>query len=219
MKTACLVLLFQFVLTIVFAQQVAIAADKTNVFYLGVDNPITVTAENCPCKNLVVKTDNGKITGTGCKLTYWGKTVGTTTIKVYKRTEGKLKKIGFNVFRVKQIPAPSFKIGPYGGSIYSNLERRAKKVVIANQQFVRAEFDLIDIDANFPVDSFYVKIFYTDSCKTKTFFNTSNTIRQELKEAFSILKKDDIIIFDKIFVKGLDGLEWELDPLILSIEN
>ena len=219
MKTAFLVLLFQFFLTVVFAQQVAIATDKTSVFYLGVDNPLTVTAENCPCHNLVVKTDNGKITGTGCKLSYWGNTVGTATIKVYKRTQGTLKKIGSNVFRVKRIPAPSFKIGPYGGSIYANLERKAKKVVIANQQFVRAEFDWIGIDANFPVDSFYVTIFYTDSSKTKTFFNTSNAIRQELREAFSILKKDDIIIFDKIFVKGLDGLEWELDPLILSIEN
>lgn len=33
---------------------------------------------------------------------------------VYKKTGNKLYEIGRNAFRVKRLPAPTFKIGPYG---------------------------------------------------------------------------------------------------------
>lgn len=198
----------------VFAQQVAVSADKNNVFYLGLDNPITVTVENCSCNDLVVKTDNGEVTGKGCQLIFRGKEYGRAAIMVYKKAGNKLKEIGSNAFRVKKIPPPVFRIGPYGHSY----DRKARSVVMANQQYVRAELDGFDFDARFAIDSFWVKIFYNDSCKTKSFFNTTGKISQAVLDAFSVLKEEDVVIFHKIYAKGPDGLQWQLDPLILTIE-
>lgn len=199
------------------AQQIAVSPDRNNIFYVGIDNPITVTAENCSCNELVVKASNGTLTGKGCQYLFRGIEQGRADITVYKKTGKKLKEIGNNAFRVKRIPPPVFKIGPYGGSNYS-LERKAQRVVLAGQQFVRADLENFDFDVRFNIDSFSVKIFYGDSCKTKTFFNSTGKISQQLSDAFSILKKDDIVIFNKIFAKGPDGQEWELVPLILTIE-
>jgi hypothetical protein len=42
---------------------------------------------------------------------------------------------------------------------------------------------------------------------------------QQITDAFSVLKNDDIIIFHKIYAKAPDGSEWELDPLILTIKD
>ncbi len=44
-------------------QKTAIAADKSNVLYLEMDNPITIAVENTSCKELIVKSDNGTIKG------------------------------------------------------------------------------------------------------------------------------------------------------------
>jgi hypothetical protein len=79
--------------------------------------------------------------------------------------------------------------------------------------------DGFDFDARCIVDSFHVKIFHVDSAKTKTYFNTTNEISQQIKDAFSGLKNGDVIFFHQIFAKGPDGIQWELDPLILTIEN
>jgi hypothetical protein len=219
MKTAIQVLFFQFIIYNVVAQQIAIAADKTNILYLGIDNPITIAVENTSCRDLIVKTDNGKIIGKSCKRIFQGYEVGAANIIVLKKIQGKLREIGRGSFRVKRIPPPSFKIGFYGSNSYNGNGRKVFKPAIASQQYVRADIDDIDINARFPIDSFYVSIFYADSCKSKIFFNTSNKLSQEIREAFFILKRNDIIVFNRIYAKGLDGLEYELAPPILAIDN
>ena len=201
------------------AQKITVTNDRNNFFYLGLDNPITVIAENCSCKDLVVKTNNGNITGTGCTRIYRGNEVGKTDIIVYKKLGNKLKKIGENTFRVKIFPPPVFKIGPYGGGYESNNERKVQKVVIANQQYVRADLENFDFDIKYSIDSFSVKVFYNDSAKIKTFFNVTGKISQQISDGFSVLKKDDIVIFYSIFAKGPAGQQYELAPLILTIEK
>lgn len=200
-------------------QHFAVAPDKNNVFYVGVDNPLTITVENCACKDLVVKTDNGKITGNNCQYVYKGNQYGSASIILYKKNGIKLKEIGRNAFRIKRIPAPVFKIAQYGSFNNMNADRKANKITLAAQQYVRAEIEGFDFDGRCIVDSFSVSIFYSDSCKSKTFFNLTNKLTESIRVAIAALKKDDIILFNKIHVKGLDGLDWELDPLMLTIEN
>ena len=60
-------LFIAFLCTISFAnaQSVVIAADKMNVFYLGVDNPVAVAVEGISDDKLTVSIDNGTIKRTG----------------------------------------------------------------------------------------------------------------------------------------------------------
>ena len=218
MKNLLLFFVAQICMLHLQAQHFALANDKMNVAYLGVDNPISIAVENCPCKNIVLKVENGTITGKNCQYVFRGKEVGGAYITVYKKTANQLKEIGRYGFRVKRIPPPVFKIGPYGSSYYYS-GRKANSVILRSQQYVRAELDGFDYDAKMIIDSFSVKIFHSDSAKTSTFFNTTNRINEQIINAFAELKKDDILFFYEIYAKGPDGLQWKLDPLILTIDR
>ena len=219
MKHLLLIFVAQICMLRMQAQHFAISNDKMNVVYIGVDNPITIAVENWPCNKLVVKVNNGTITGSNCKFIYRGTEPGATNIVVFKKTAKVLKVIGYYSFRVKRLPAPVFKIGHYASNYSNGNEKTVQKIVLAAQQFVRADLENFDIDVKYWIDSFSVKIFYSDSAKVKTFFNITGKISQELSEGFSVLKKDDIVVFHKIFAKGPDGLQYELNPLILTINK
>lgn len=200
------------------AQRFAVGNDKFNIAYIGLDNPISIAVENCPCSDIVLKVNNGTITGSGCQYIYRGKETGSDRIKIYKKAGGKLKEVGQYAFRVKQIPPPVFKIGPYGvGFLYA--ERKVRAVVLGSMEYVRADIEGFDFDARCRVDSFKVKIFHADSGKISSFFNLTNTINQQIRDAFVNLHSCDVIYFYKIFAKGPDDLQWELDPLILTIDQ
>jgi len=110
-------------------QKFSISADQNNILYIGVDNPFTVAAENLSRKMLVLKTDNGSISGKNGNYTFRGSQIGKTTIVLYKKVNGKLVEIGRNYFRVKNIPDPIFKIGS-GRDTMSSKE-------ISSQSYVR----------------------------------------------------------------------------------
>jgi hypothetical protein len=97
-----------------FAQNFAVGLNKMIVFYLGIDNPVTIAVENCPCNQVVVKTTNGTLSGKGCNFILRVKERGASEIMVYKKNGNRLKEIGVYGARVKEIPLPTFKIGYYG---------------------------------------------------------------------------------------------------------
>jgi len=199
---------FLFLNAVLFAQRSAVAADKMNVFYLDVDNPVTLAAENCPCSQLIVKATNGEIKGAGCKYIFKGKEIGQSVITLYRKTGNNSKKLNEFAFRVKRIPDPVFKIGPYGG--YWSAVHAS---VISAQDFVRADMENFDFDARFVVDSFRLTILSKDST-VFTFMNYTNRISNEIKSAFYKLKISDQLVFDKIYIKGPDGSERQISPVI-----
>jgi GldM C-terminal domain len=223
MKIIFQLFLLSFISSASLSQHIAVSADKNNILYIGVDNPISITVEGISCNDIIVKTDNGSISKyKNCSYSFRGSKPGRTDIILYKKVKAKLKEIGRRAFRLKNIPVPSFYIAQYGSNyFYSDFNNKGKanKVALAAQQYVRAELENFDFQANFLIDSFSVKIFSGDSCKTKLFFNISNKISQQITDAFSILKNDDIVIFHKIYAKAPDGSEWELAPLILTIKD
>ena len=201
------------------AQHFALGNDKFNIAYLGIDNPISIAVENCPCTNIVLKVEKGSVRGENCKFVFRGKEIGPAYITVFKKVANRLKKIGKYSLRVKRIPTPVLKIGPYSSYYNYNTENKVQRKVLAAQQFVRADIENLDICGSFLIDSFSVKIFYSDSTKMKTFSNVTGKISKQISYGFSILKKGDVVIFHKVFAKGPDGFQCELEPMILTIDN
>ncbi len=60
MKTF-LPLVFLFCISTAFAQRAVVSADKMNVLYAGIENPVSIAAENHSCKDLVVEISHGTI--------------------------------------------------------------------------------------------------------------------------------------------------------------
>ncbi len=85
------------------------SADKMNVMYAGLVNPITVSVPGVPNEKVRVTCDNGTLTPLGGgKYNVTGpKTGRPCKINISAETDsGKVKPMGVMEFRVKQLPAP-----------------------------------------------------------------------------------------------------------------
>lgn len=84
----------------------AIALDKMNVLFIGVDNPMTVAAPGISPEDLqlTISGVGGTIRGSNGKYVARVTTVGTAVISVHKKSDSKL--ISQSVFRVKRVPDP-----------------------------------------------------------------------------------------------------------------
>jgi gliding motility-associated protein GldM len=96
-------------------RSVTVSASKMNVFYIGVDNPVEVSAAGVPSAQIKVSMDGGNISRNGD---------GTYTVNVTSvgKANVRVSAPGVNYskeFRVKRIPDPTPKLGgkERGGSI------------------------------------------------------------------------------------------------------
>ncbi|MBP6432479.1 MAG: gliding motility protein GldM [Ferruginibacter sp.] len=118
----------------------AVMLDKMNVFYIGVDNPITIGSPTGWDKTNV-SMSGGTISGTGSKRTVRVSAPGAASITV--TADGKPSTFSF---RVKRIPDPTIMVGPSGGG-------KMQTVVFQNQQFVRADLKEFDFEASYRIVS------------------------------------------------------------------
>ncbi|MEK7254901.1 MAG: GldM family protein, partial [Bacteroidota bacterium] len=111
-------------------RSVAISADKMNVFYIGVDNPISVSAAGISSNDLRVGINGGggKLDKIGSNT--WNVRVTTPTddckVNVSAREMNAAKQ-----FRVKRIPDPVAKLGNKADGEMGNGEFKVQKGLIA----------------------------------------------------------------------------------------
>ena len=112
-----------------------VAADKMNVFYIGVDNPVSVSAAGVSSNDLKVSATGGGINmarAAGGKYNVTVKKPGAATITV---SGGGLTPTNFE-FRVKRIPDPVAKLSKErGGSIASGVFKAQAGVIAALDNF------------------------------------------------------------------------------------
>lgn len=176
-----------------------ISPTKMNVMYIGIANPIKVSAPGAASENLVVTINNGRIEKSGddylaypSKLDATGK---STTISVSARSGGELRTMGSMEFRVKEVPPPLATIGGKNGG---NL----KKEELLAEDGVFADLKDFDFDLKFKVTQFDVNISGT---YVKTFNSKDNKFTSEQKDQFGKLTQGSIIFIDNIMAKGDDG--------------
>lgn len=201
-----------FIFTSASAQNFTISADKNNVLYIGVDNPLSATVQNYRSSEVVIKADRGHVSGYGRFFTYNGSDQKPGPVSIILSDASTLKEIGRANFRLKYIPDPVAKVGPTaGGSING--------VVLKNQQYIRAELENFDFDAMFAIDSFTLNILRTDTCFFKEVINMGSKFGSAVVEALSVIKKNDIVIFKKIYAVGPDGRSRILTPIVFTITD
>ncbi|MBK9015888.1 MAG: hypothetical protein IPM82_18510 [Saprospiraceae bacterium] len=111
-------------------RSVAISADKMNVFYIGVDNPISISAAGVSSNDLQVG-----ISGGGGQLSKTGS--NTWTVKVTSPTDDCKVSVSAKEmkaskqFRVKRIPDPVAKLGNKQDGEMGNGEFKVQKGLIA----------------------------------------------------------------------------------------
>ncbi len=142
-----------------YSQTVAVELDKMNVFYVGVEHPITIVVENYPCDRIVVKPSYGTITKTFDNCHYYYKTDSCVffqeTIFVGVMHEETVKWLDTLEYRVKRIPDPRVMIT----SRYSGLITKEDFMISA----IHAHTDYYDYQSVSPVIRYSYEIWRNDS--------------------------------------------------------
>jgi len=117
----------------------AVMLDKMNVFYIGVDNPVTISSGTGWDKTHVTM-QGGTISGNNGKFTV--KVSGGTAASITVNADGKASTFPF---RIKRIPDPVFKVGTG--------KPRMTAIEFKTQQYCRADLENFDFDLKFSIVS------------------------------------------------------------------
>ena len=169
----------------------AVMLDKMNVFYIGVDNPVTIGSPT-GWDRTTVSMAGGTISGTGSKRVVKVTAIGDASITVTANsTPSKF------LFRVKRIPDPIIKVGPSGGG-------KLQAVIFRSQPFVRADLENFDFEAKFNVTGATVYFTNPGDRNVKQVSLTSGSLAPA-KQYMDGLVPGSTVIFDNIRVVGPDG--------------
>ncbi len=130
---------------------VTVSADRMNVFYAGVDNPVSISAPGVPDDNIRASISRGSITreGGGRYTVNVPADVNEVDVSISAIVSGETHPLPSQTFRVQTIPDPTPTIaGQKGGA-------RIPESRLVSNRFVRAEVDesfLFDMD--FEIESF-----------------------------------------------------------------
>lgn len=191
-----------------------VAAEKMNVFYLGVDNPITVNVGSVPKENIRAEMTNGRIIERNNNLYVQPESEDLlgrrTVVSLYATIGGEERFMGTTEWRVKGVPDPEAQIaGKSGGNI-----TRARLLV---EDGVAAVLEDFDFDFRYTVTQFDLWIQDAEGYSSN-FSSTSNRFTQEQIEQFSQLIPGSIIFIDNIKARGDDNSIRDLDAISFKIQ-
>jgi gliding motility-associated protein GldM len=184
---------------------VAVSADKMNVFYIGVDNPVTITA-GVGAEKIKASFSGGSIArSNGAHWIVKPTTPGEHNVNVI--IEGKSTPIKF---RVKYLPNPaSFVGGSKGGSI-SAAQFKAMGGVIA-------KYEETDFEASFKVVSYTLAALGGSIPNYTEAQNDGNRWTGRAADIVNRAGPGSNIFLDKIIVVGPDGRRRELAPMVFNL--
>ncbi len=185
MKNLTLFTVFISFLIKIQAQTVVIAADKMNVSYIGLTNPISIAVESVSDEKLKISTDNGKIIRTERgHYMYIPDQIGFGNIIIEWERKKEVKP-----FRVKAFPNPTIKVGGWtSGYIYADAFNGMVALV-----------DNMDIDAKCSVIGYTCTL--VSSSKEAKSVKVVGPINQDISKLLSTSKKGDKVIFSEISVR------------------
>jgi gliding motility-associated protein GldM len=201
----------------VAAPSVAVSPDKMNVFYIGVPNPISVSAAGVSPTDLVVN-----ISGGGAKMSPKGggkfevtcSAAGECNISVSAKTKDGTKPQGPPIkFRVKKIPDPIAKIGGKLG----NGTVEFKKVELAGIGGILADLPGFDFDARFIVKSFVITAVVKGNLKE--FPISGNNLSSEAKTVIQGLGQGGKFFIENIKASGPDGSVRTLPNVSIKVKG
>jgi gliding motility-associated protein GldM len=170
----------------------AVMLDKMNVFYIGVDNPVTISSGSGWDKTNV-SISGGTMTGSNSNRIVNVSAPGTAKITV--SADGKSSSFDF---RVKRIPDPIIKVGQSGGG-------KVQSVVFKNQGFVRADLENFDFAANFSVVGATIYFSNPGDRNVKQVNLTSGSLAPAAQYMQTLVPGSQVI-FDNIKVVGPDKI-------------
>jgi gliding motility-associated protein GldM len=188
----------------------SVSADKMNVFYIGVPNPVTVTAAGFTADKVSVSITQGTLTGANGKYTVTQSTAGKAMVNLSGTTADKKQvSLGGFEFRVKRIPDPVAKIASkFDGSIPASTLKATSGIAAVLEGF--------DFDCPFKVTKFSCN-FVAKRADLQFADNMGQTWGEKVKAYIDRCKAGDLINFENIYAIGCDGTPRKLNSITFKI--
>ncbi len=195
--------------------------DKMNVFYIGVDNPVTVAAAGYSIEDVSLDIPGATVRDSSSKGHYLIRVdkIGKVQVAIKakaKESNGAAKTVGTMEVRVKRIPDPVAKVGNVSSGLMSASSFRL-------QIAPSATLEAFDFDAKFKIISFsfsmlpkgkdYMGPFNAEGRAVGTRFANNPTIEKTMQMA----RPGDKVFIESIKAVGPDGKVRDLNPIILSL--
>ncbi|MEO3405356.1 gliding motility protein GldM [Mucilaginibacter sp. CAU 1740] len=182
-----------------------ISPDKMNVLYIGVPNPISVSAPGVPTSSINARMTSGSLSGSGGHFTATVSSIGKTTITI---TGEKGMVLGSTEFRIKRIPDPKPQFaGRSGGNVGT--------ANIKAQDRLFAQLDNFDFDAKFSVTHFTMLVVKPRQ-DAIILPGSSGDLTSAMHAALNTVTPGTTIVFKDIIAVGPDHSPRSLDPIVIS---
>ena len=191
---------------------IAVAPNKLNILYIGVDNPVSIAASGATDDKVSVGIDGG-----GGSITKQG--AGNYIVRVSQITDNCLiqvnvdgKPAGTSTFRVRQIPGPSATIGGFfsGETVALNSFLNQSGVGLYLKDFpFPVKFEVVSYTLTFDDAKGNIREAY---CEGSGF---TETAKNSIKE---YLKAGSTVTIDRILAKDESGTQKKIPSLVYYIK-
>jgi len=198
----------------VMAPSSSVAADKMNVFYAGIENPITASASVSADKTSI-SLSGGTYTKTGpgkYNISVPENLVGRmVTVSVLADVSGKQQSMGSYEFRVKRVPDPVALLG-----------NKSKGGRISKAELLANPFILADMGVDFVYDlrwtvSSYNVTFVIKGIEDAPLTCTSNQFSETIKNKINTCSPGTVIFFENIKASCVAGTR-TLNPISVILK-
>jgi gliding motility-associated protein GldM len=191
---------------------VVVSPDKMNVFYIGVDNPVSISVPGFPAEKVSASITAGSIipAGAGGKYTVKVTQPGKVNVTVSaKQLDNSVKSMGAVEFRVKRVPDPIAKIADQPGGSISTSKFKVQRGMIA-------VLENFDFDIRFQIVGFEM----TYGAKRQDLVSARASgplFDSKMLDFINRAKPGDTFYFDDIKAKGPDGTIRKLPTIAFKL--
>ncbi len=191
---------------------VTVSADKMNVFYIGVENPVSISVPGVADDKIKPSISAGGQLipqGKGKYIVKIAQGTREAKISVNAMLDGGSKPMGSAIFRVRTVPSPI----PYIANKKEGLASKEELLVAGN---IIPRMENFDFDLRFEIQSFsMVTIVGGD---VREFTAKGSRLTNEMRSALERSTRGQRITFESIVAKGPDGSTRGLPAINLKIQ-
>jgi gliding motility-associated protein GldM len=196
----------------VMAGQAVVSPTAMNVLYVGLDNPLAISAAGFTADKvkpscigcIVHKLRNGEYVAR-----VEGGTEATVRVGVTQQ-DGTVKQVGTQLFRVKYVPDPVATVGGRykGGTIPAHIMKVQRGLIADLENFVfKMNFDVVSFEMSYLPKG---ETILQDKSRSPAFTD-------KMKRYLNRIKKGDLVFFDDIVVMGPDRKRRKLPGMVFKI--
>jgi gliding motility-associated protein GldM len=197
---------------IVAKPALTVSADKMNVLYMGVNNPISISVPGIPNEKLkpTISSGNMRALGNG-KFEVTGVTGTTASVTVTATLDnGETRNMGSISFRVKPLPSPKAKCGPLKESGKMNVNE------LKVQQGIKAIYENFDFEITPKIVSYSMGAIIRNQYSEASESAKNEYFTKSMKDLIASLRKGDRVFFYNIRAVGPDGIQRTIPDLTIT---